>query len=79
MEKTHISQKVVFSALAGMIIIPGSALRVSAAEEAKEQPFVQTAGIESVLDQCYETEVKDNINLISGTNRRGRVFEYGIF
>lgn len=63
MEKTHISQKVVFSALAGMIIIPGSALRVSAAEEAKEQPFVQTAGIESVLDQCYETEVKDNINL----------------
>ena len=68
MEKTHISQKVVFSALAGMIIIPGSALRVSAAEEAKEQPFVQTAGIESVLDQS-----------LSGTNRRGRVFEYGIF
>ena len=62
MGKTHISQKMVLSALAGMIIIPGSALRVSA-EEADEQPFVQAAGIESVLDQCYETEVKDNINL----------------
>ncbi|MCC2255299.1 NlpC/P60 family protein [Ruminococcus sp. CLA-AA-H200] len=63
MIKTHISQKMIISAVAGLIIIPGSALRASAAEEAEEQPFVQAAGIESVLEQCYETDVKSNINL----------------
>ena len=63
MDKTHIRQKVVLSAVAGMILIPGSALDVSAAEKTEEQPFIQAAGIESVLEKCYETEVKDNINL----------------
>ena len=33
MGKTHIRQKLVFSAIAGMIMIPGSVLHVSAAEE----------------------------------------------
>ena len=63
MGKTHIRQKVVFSAMAGMIMVPGSVLQVSAAEETEEQPFIQASGIESVLEECYETEVKDNINL----------------
>ena len=63
MVKTHIRQKMVFSAIAGMIIIPGSALHVTAAEETDDQPFVQASGIESVLEECYETEVKENINL----------------
>ena len=63
MGKTHIRQKMVFSAIAGMIIIPGSALHVTAAEETDDQPFVQASGIESVLEECYETEVKENINL----------------
>lgn len=63
MGRTHIRQKVVFSAMAGMIMIPGSVLRVSAAEETEEQPFIQASGIEAVLEECYETEVKDNINL----------------
>ena len=63
MDKTHIRQKVLLSAMAGAIMIPGSVLRVSAAEETEEQPFIQTSGIESVLEECYETEVKDNINL----------------
>ena len=63
MDKTHIRQKVILSAVAGMILIPGKAADVSAAGKTEEQPFVQAAGIESVLEKCYETEVKDNINL----------------
>ena len=63
MGKTHIMQKAVFSAIAGVIVIPGSVLYVSAAEEPEEQPFIQASGIESVLEECYETEVKDNIDL----------------
>ena len=63
MDKTHIKQKVILSAVAGMILIPGRTLDVSAAGKTEEQPFVQAAGIESVLEKCYETEVKDNINL----------------
>ena len=63
MVKTHIAQKLVLSAMAGMIMIPGSAFRVSAAEASDEQAFVEAAGIESVLEECYETEVKDNLNL----------------
>ena len=63
MDKTHIKQKVILSAVAGMILIPGRMLDASAAGKTEEQPFVQAAGIESVLEKCYETEVKDNINL----------------
>ena len=63
MGKTHIRQKMVLSAMAGVIMIPGSVLKVSAAEETDEQPFIQASGIESVLEECYETDVKDNINL----------------
>lgn len=63
MDKTHIRQKVILSAVAGMILVPGRALDVSAAGETEQQPFIQAAGIESVLEKCYETEVKDNINL----------------
>ena len=64
MEKTHIRKRIVISAMTGMIMIPGRAITVSAAEEAEEQqPFVQVAGIESVLEKCYETDVKENINL----------------
>ncbi len=63
MGKTHIRQKMVLSAVAGMIMIPGSALHVTAAGDTDEQPFVQASGIESVLEECYETEVKENIDL----------------
>ena len=41
MRKTHIRQKVVLSAMAGAIMIPGSVLSVTAAEETEEQPFIQ--------------------------------------
>ena len=64
MRNTHIGQKLIVSAVAGMIMIPGSAMPVMAAEEMEEeQSIVPAAGIESVLEECYQTEVKDNINL----------------
>ena len=64
MGNTHMKHKVVISALAGMILIPGSAVPVKAAEEPDQgQSFLPAAGIEAVLEECYETEVKDNINL----------------
>ena len=64
MGNTYMKQKVVISALAGMILIPGSAVPVKAAEEPEQgQPLLPAAGIEAVLEECYETEVKDNINL----------------
>ena len=64
MGNTHMKHKVVISALAGMILIPGSVVPVKAAEEPEQgQSFLPAAGIEAVLEECYETEVKDNINL----------------
>lgn len=63
MGKTHIMQRAVVSVAAGMILIPGEVLCVHAEETADEQAFIQASGIESVLEECYETEVKDNINL----------------
>ena len=64
MGKTHVRQKMILSVLTGMVMIPGSAVTVMAAEEAEnEQSLVPAAGIETVLEECYKTEVKDNINL----------------
>lgn len=64
MADTHMRQKMIISVLAGMILIPGSATVVSAAEESEEgQTLMPVAGIEAVLEECYEKEVKDNINL----------------
>lgn len=64
MKVTHVRQKVILSALAGAIMIPGSAIRVKAANEKTEstQPL-PIAGIESALTECLETNVKDNIDL----------------
>lgn len=64
MKVTHVRQKVILSALAGAIMIPGSAIRVKAAEEKTENILpLPIAGIESVLTECLETNVKDNIDL----------------
>lgn len=63
MTRTHIMQRAVISAAAGMILIPGNAVYVHAEESTDEQAFIQAAGIESALEACYETDVKDNLNL----------------
>lgn len=64
MKVTHVRRKVMLSALAGAIMIPGSAIRVKAADSKTESTSpVPVAGIESVLTECLETNVKDNIDL----------------
>lgn len=64
MSITQQKQKLIVSALVGAIMIPGSALTVEAAEGAEEaMSTLPIAGIESVLEKCYETNVKENINL----------------
>ena len=63
MKKPHTKARGILFAAAGMFLIPGSVSEVSAAERKDEQPFIQASGIESVLEKCYETEVKENINL----------------
>ena len=63
MEKPHTKAGGILFAAAGMFLIPGSVLEVSAAEKTEQQPFIQASGMESVLEKCYETEVKENINL----------------
>lgn len=45
-------------------MIPGSAMTVRAAEDTTDIPSpLPVAGIESVLTECYETNVKNNIDL----------------
>ena len=64
MKVTHVRQKVILSALAGAIMIPGSVIRAKAADEKTDNTLpVPIAGIESVLTECLETNVKDNIDL----------------
>lgn len=64
MKVTHVRQKVILSALAGAIMIPGSVIRAKAAEEKTESALpLPIAGIESVLTECLETNVKNNIDL----------------
>ncbi len=64
MKVTHVRRKVMLSALAGAIMIPGSVIRAKAADSKTESTSpVPVAGIESVLTECLETNVKDNINL----------------
>lgn len=64
MKVTHVRRKVMLSALAGAIMIPGSVIRVKAADSKTESTSpVPVAGIESVLTECLETNVKDNIDL----------------
>ena len=64
MKVTHVRRKVMLSALAGAIMIPGSVIRAKAADSKTESTSpVPVAGIESVLTECLETNVKDNIDL----------------
>ena len=57
MKKLYMGQKMIVSALAGMILIPGSVVRIQAAENEEQQSVVPTAGIESALEECQQTRV----------------------
>lgn len=64
MKTSRIKEKVIFSALAGAVLIPGSAIRAYAADEAGQSASpLPAAGIEAALEECCETNVKDNLGL----------------
>lgn len=72
MKIIRMKQKLILSALAGAIVVPGSAITVKAADEnSKNIPVIPVAGIESILKDSYQTEVKDNINLYLVQNNEG--------
>lgn len=72
MKTAHIKRKLILSALAGAIVIPGSAITVKAADDSTENtPVIPVAGIESVLKECYQSEVKNNIDLYMVKNSEG--------
>lgn len=72
MRTTHMKQKLILSALAGAIMVPGSAMTVKAADSSTEnKPVIPVAGIESALKECYQSEVKNNIDLYLVQNNEG--------
>lgn len=70
MKTAHMKQKIIIPAILGMMMIPGSA--VCAADQNKEvYPVSPTAGIEAVVTECYETNVKDNLQFYLVQTREG--------
>ncbi|MDD3404368.1 MAG: NlpC/P60 family protein [Hespellia sp.] len=59
MKQKFMKQKLVVAALAGTIMIPGKAFTVHAADN----NVLPTAGIETVLEQCYQSDVSHPIEL----------------
>lgn len=59
MKQKFMKQKLIVAALAGTIVIPGKAFTVHAAEDY----VLPTAGIETVLEQCYQSDVEHPIEL----------------
>lgn len=75
MKNIQIRHKMIMSAVAGMIIVPGSAISVMAAEDTSDQLSVMpVAGIESVLNEGYNNDVKENINLYMVPAEEGEYF-----
>lgn len=64
MRTTHKRKNWILPAIVGAVMIPGSAMTAQAAEEehGTSSPL-PIAGIESVLEECYEVNVKENIDL----------------
>lgn len=72
MKTVRVKQKLILSALAGTIMISGSAMTVKAADDSSGNvPVIPVAGIESVLKECYQADVKDNIDLYLVQNNEG--------
>lgn len=72
MKAIRMKQKLILSALAGAIMVPGSAITVKAADNSEETvPVIPVAGIESIVNESYQTNVKENINLYLVQNSEG--------
>lgn len=72
MKTIRMKQKLILSALAGAIMIPGSAFTVRAADTSTGRlPSLPVAGIESAVQECYQADVRDNMNLYLVQNSEG--------
>ena len=72
MKAARMKQKLILSALAGAIMVPGSVITVKAADSSEENvPVIPVAGIESIVKESYQTNVKENINLYLVQNSEG--------
>lgn len=65
-------RKLLISAVAGIMMIPGNAVLARAAEDIPEEvsPFL-TVGIEDVLEQSFKYEINDNIDLYLVQTEKG--------
>ena len=73
MKAAHMKQKIVIPALVGMMMIPGSAV-YAADQKAEVYPVLPAAGIETVVTDCYETKVKENLQLYLVPHSSGESF-----
>lgn len=66
MKQIHMKQKLIASAVAGALMIPGSAMTVHAADnETKVNATSKIVGIESILKDYQSSNVKDGLHLYS--------------
>lgn len=64
MKTAHMKQKLMVSVIAGMIVIPGSAVTAHAADDTGgEHTGMPAAGIESVVAESYQKNVKERLDL----------------
>lgn len=64
MNNTQRKRRLLISAMAGILMIPGSAITVRAAEDiSKEMSPLPIVGIEDVLEQYIENDLRDKIDL----------------
>lgn len=72
MKTSNMKQKLILSALTGAILVPGRAITARATDSSVENTTpIPVAGIESTLKECYQTEVKNNIDLYLVENDKG--------
>lgn len=72
MNNTQKKRKLLISALAGLLMIPGNAMTVKAAEDVPEEASsLPVAGIEDVLDQYLGDELKNKIDLYLVQTEKG--------
>lgn len=71
MKKLYMGQKMIVSALAGMILIPGSVVRIQAAETEEQQSVVPTARDRIGTGRVLQDKSKRKSSALSCANRRG--------
>lgn len=75
MKVKYIKQKLFLSALAGAIVVPRSGVTVRAADNFPgSSPLIPVAEIQSAVQECYESKMKNNLDLYLVKNNEGKHF-----